>query len=173
MSFFGLLTIKRYINFGDYCTGMPDGLAWILFWFIFLLAFSIFIGIDLYRKKFDKYVLMVFFLVLVTNMGLPSLLEWISFRNTYLNGIVKTTYREKEIEFYKNNEFTIRIPEYEWTCFLKGEYLIKGDSLILTKERLIQETDSSFTYKYKIDLKNKILIPSKEFDTIKITRIND
>lgn len=174
LTFFGLLTIERYINFGDYCTGMPDGLAWIFFWFIFLIALLIYIGIDIYKKKFDKYVLIILFLFLGLNVSLTPIIEFVSTRNIYLNGnIEKDNSRDKHIQLYKDNRFKLDIKYVEWTCFFKGEYLIKQDSLILIKERLIQDTDSSFTYKYKIDLKNKILIPSIEFDTIKITRIND
>lgn len=64
--------------------------------------------------------------------------------------------------------------ELEWSCYLQGKYKIRKDSLILIKENLSSETDNYFTNNYKIDLKNKVLLPyKKEFDTIKITQSND
>lgn len=93
--FFGLLTLKRYIHFGDYCTGMPDGLAWILFSFLFLLSVIIYLLIDIYRKKFDKYVLIIFTIVVTLNIGSLTILESIFSKNIYLKGILQTSnYRE-------------------------------------------------------------------------------
>ncbi len=173
--FLGLLTIKRHIHFGDYCTGMPDGLAWILFSFLFLLFVIIYFIIDIYRKKFDKYVVIIFTIVVALNIGSLTIFESVFSKSIYLKGIIqKEDYRDKHIELYKNKTFKIEIKEIEWSCYFKGEYEIKKDSLILSKENLSEETEYHFTKKYRIDLKNQVLIPfEKEFDTIKITNTND
>lgn len=173
--FLGLLTIKRHIHFGDYCMGMADGLAWILFTFLFLLFIIIYLLIDIYKKKFDKYVLIIFTLVVALNVVSLTIFESIFSKKIYLKGIIaNSNYHDKYIELYDNKTFKIEIKEIEWSCYLKGKYEIEKDSLILLKENLNTETDYHFTKKYKIDLKNQILIPSeREFDTIKISQKND
>lgn len=151
------------------------GLAWVLFSFLFLLSVIIYFIIDIYRKKFDKYVLIIFTLVVALNIGSLTIFESIFSIYIYLKGIIaNSNFHDKYIELYKNKTFKIEIKEIEWSCYFQGDYEIKNDSLILTKENLSSETEHNFTKKYKIDSHNKVLIPyEKEFDTIKIIQSND
>ncbi|HEU4496993.1 MAG TPA: hypothetical protein VFR70_08075 [Flavobacterium sp.] len=175
LAFFGLLTIKHYIHFGDYCTGVPDGFAWILFCTLFILSAIGYFLIDICKKKFDKYVLIIFAIAAFLNIASLALPESVFSKKIYLKGIIeKESSRDRNIELYKNKTFKIKVAEIEWNCYFIGKYETKNNLLILTKEDISQKTGNYFTNKYKIDIKNQVLIPlEKEFDTIKLIQEND
>ncbi|MES2544143.1 MAG: hypothetical protein V4548_04605 [Bacteroidota bacterium] len=94
-------------------------------------------------------------------------------KETILIGSVNNFYNDKSLILNKNQSFIIEMRENHWSCYKKGNYRIKDSILTLVKDSLIEETDNIFTYKYKIDLKNKVLIPvEKGFDTITIKSSN-
>lgn len=165
--FLGFLTIKKNIHFGDYCTGMPDGIQWLFFCFIFIIAVIILIRIK--ENKYDPKIYWIVLITIVLNFTIKPAIEVISNKKLFLVGTIDNIGRNKQISLNDNNSFNIELQEVEWTCYKKGKYEIKENILILKKDNLIQETDSFFTYKYKIDLKKKILIPlERGFNTITI-----
>ncbi|QBN20127.1 hypothetical protein [Flavobacterium nackdongense] len=174
LSFLGLLTIKMYIHFGDYCSGMFEGLIWLFLCFIFILSSIVIVVYDLIKRKFDYKIYIIILIVFLLNLFFITqpLDESENNKDAVLIGYVDHFY-DKQITLNENESFVITIKQVEWTCYKKGNYEIKDNILTLKKDNLIQETDSLFTYKYKIDLKNKVLIPlEKGFNKITIQSTN-
>lgn len=171
LSFLGLLTIKTSIHFGDYCDGMFQGLLWMFLCFIFILASIIIVVYDLVKRKVDYKVFIIISIILIYNyleFKLPN-----NNKDAVLIGLLDNSNNDRIITLNQNNSFVIKIQEIEWACYKKGDYEIKDNILTLKKDNLIPETDSLFTYKYKIDLKNKVLIPlEKGFKKITIQSKN-
>ena len=164
-----------HIHFGDYCFGAPDVIQWFFFSFIFILASIIVVVYGLIKKKSDSKIYIIITIVILLNL-LFIILRFNKNDNNkdaVLIGTVDNFEDDKQITLNENNSFIIKIQEIEWACYKKGDYEIKDNILTLKKDNLIQETDSLFTYKYKIDLKNKVLIPlEKGFNTITIQSTN-
>lgn len=171
LSFLGLLTLKFYIHFGDYCSGMFEGLLWMFFCLIFIVASIAIVIYDLVKRKFDYKVFIIISIIFIYNYLQFNRID--DNKDAILIGSVDKFERNKQITLNENKSFIIKIQEIEWACYKKGDYEIKENILTLKKDNLIQETDSLFTYKYKIDLKNKVLIPlEKGFNTITIQSTN-
>ena len=171
LSFLGLLTLKFYIHFGDYCSGMFEGLFWMFFCLIFIVAAIIIVIYDLVKRKFDYKVFIIISIIFICNYLQFNRID--DNKDAVLIGSVDKFERNKQITLNENKSFIIKIQEIEWACYKKGDYEIKENILTLKKDNLIQETDSLFTYKYKIDLKNKVLIPlEKGFNIITIQSSN-
>ena len=173
LSFLGFLTIKKNIHFGDYCSGMPDGIQWLFFCFIFIITSIIIVVRNEIKGKTDSKIYIIITIVFLLNL----LFTYLQFnklddnKDAVLIGFVDK--RSSKIDLNENKSFVITLQQPEWSCYKKGEYEIKDNILTLEKDNLIQETDSLFTYKYKIDIKNKVLIPlEKGFNTIIITSTN-
>ncbi|MBX9807744.1 MAG: hypothetical protein K2X95_08090 [Flavobacteriaceae bacterium] len=171
LSFLGLLTIKMSIHFGDYCEGIPQGLLWMFLCLIFSIASIIIAIYDLIKRKFDYKVFIIISIVFIYNylqFNIPD-----NNKDTVLIGLLDNSNNDRKITLKENKSFVIKIQELEWSCYKKGDYEIEDNILTLKKDNLIPETDSLFTYKYKIDLKNKVLIPlEKGFNTITIKSTN-
>lgn len=171
LSFLGLLTLKMNIHFGDYCFGAPDLIQWLFFSFIFILASIIIIVYGLIKNKSDSKIYLIISTVILLNLFSITLQfnKPDDKEDALIIGSVDNFDRDKQIILNENRSFIIMIKEVEWTCYKNGDYEIKDNILTLKKDNLTQETDSLFTYKYKIDLKNKVLIPlEKGFNTITI-----
>ena len=171
LSFLGFLTIKRYIHFGDYCTGVPDGLLWLFLCFIFIITSITIVVYDLIKKKTDYKTFVIISIVIFLNLFFLILypIDTVDNKDVVLIGSVDNIERNKQITLIKNNSFVIELREVEWTCYKKGDYEIKDSILTLKKDNLTQETDGLFTYKYKIDSNKKVLVPlEKGFNTITI-----
>lgn len=167
--FLGFLTLKKNIHFGDYCSGMPDGIQWIFFCLLFIIAVIILI----IKNKYDSKIYLIVVIIVILNFTTKPTIDFFSNKNITLIGNLNNQNRSRIITLFENKTFEIKIRSIEWSCFYKGNYEIVNDLLILKKENFIEETDSLFTYKYKIDLKNKVLIPlEKRFNTITIESIN-
>ena len=123
------------------------------------------------KKKVDYKVLIIISIVFIYNylqFNIPD-----NNKDAVLIGQLDNFNNDRIITLNKNISFVIKIQELEWACYKKGDYEIKDNILTLKKDNLIQETDSLFTYKYKINLKNKVLIPlEKGFNTITIESTN-
>jgi energy-coupling factor transporter transmembrane protein EcfT len=174
LSFLGLLTLKMNIHFGDYCFGAPDVIQWFFYSFIFILASIIIVVYGLIKKKSDSKIYIIISVVILLNLFFIALqFNKLDDKDAALIGTVNTIGRNREIILNENKSFVIILQQPEWACYQKGNYEIKENILTLKKDNLIQETDSLFTYKYKIDLKNKVLIPlEKGFNTITIKSTN-
>jgi hypothetical protein len=171
LSFLGLLTLKMHIHFGDYCEGIPQGLLWMFLCLIFILASIIIVIYDLIKRKFDHKVFIIISIIIIINYLQHNRID--DNKDAFLIGYFDEFGNVKQLILNQNKSFVIKIQDVERACYKKGIYEIKGNILTLEKENLIPETDSLFTYKYKIDLKNKVLIPlEKGFNTITFQSTN-
>lgn len=173
LSFLGFLTIKKNIHFGDYCTGMPDGMLWLFFSFIFIIVSIIIVVRNKIKRKVNSKIYIIITIVILLNLFF-TILQFNKLGNDKDVVIIGSVdKRNSELVLNENKSFIITLQQPEWACYKKGDYKIKDNILTLKKDNLIQETDSLFTYKYKIDLKNKVLIPlEKGFNTITIQSTN-
>lgn len=160
-----------HIHFGDYCEGIPQGLFWMFLCFIFTVASIIIVVYDLVKRKIDYKVFIIISIIFIYNYLAFNKTD--NNKDTVLIGLLDNSNNDRILTLNENESFVIKIQELEWACYKKGDYKIKDNILTLEKENLIPETDSLFTYKYKIDLKNKVLIPlEKGFNTITIQSTN-
>lgn len=169
--FLGFLTIKMNIHFGDYCFGAPDVIQWLFFSFIFIVVSISVVIYELIKRKNNSKTYIIISIVILLNLIFITLQfnKTDENKDTILIGHIDDLENDKQITLNENKSFIIKIQKIEWSCYKKGDYEIKDSILILKKENLIPETDSIFTYKYKIDLKTKRLIPlEKGFNIIKI-----
>jgi hypothetical protein len=172
LSFLGLLTFKFYIHFGDYCSGMFEGLLWMFFCLIFIVVSISIVIYDLIKRKFDYKVFIIISIIFIYNYLQFNRID--GNKDAVLIGLLDNSNNDRILTLNKNETFVIKIQELHWSCYKKGDYEIKDNILTLEKENLIQETDSLFTNKYKIDLKRKALIPlEKGFNTITIQSTNN
>jgi hypothetical protein len=175
LSFLGFLTVKRHIHFGDYCSEIPDGIQCLFFCFIFIVTSITTVVYDVIKSKIDYKVFVIISIIILLNLIflILSPIDTVGNKEAVLKGSVDNIERNKQITFNKNKSFIIELHEIEWTCYKKGDYEIKDNILTLKKDNLIKETNSLFTYKYRIELKNRILIPlEKGFNTITIDSTN-
>lgn len=173
--FLGFLTIKNNIHFGDYCFGAPDAIQWFFYSFIFVIVSIIIVVYSLVKRKIDSKIYIIISIVILLNLLFITLQfnKTDDNKDAVLIGHIDNFENNKQITLNENNSFVIKIQEIEWACYKKGDYEIKDNILTLKKDNLIPDTDSLFTYKYKIDLKNKVLIPfEKGFNTITIQSTN-
>jgi hypothetical protein len=171
LSFLGLLTLKLYIHFGDYCSGVFEGLLWMFLCLIFIVASIVIVIYDLIKRKFDYKVFIIISIIFIYNYLQFNRID--DNKDAVLIGLLDNSNNDRILTLNENENFVIKIQELEWYCYKKGDYEIKDNILTLKKDNLIPETDSLFTYKYKIDLKNKVLIPlEKGFNNITIQSTN-
>lgn len=168
-----LLTLTMNIHFGDYCSGMPDGLLWLFLCFLFIVAFLIFIGIDSYKKKFDYKMIILFIITAVLNYNINSISDAITNSQLKMRGVFEDGYHSNDILLFNDGTFKMQIREIEWSCYYYGNYTIENEILILEKDNLQQDSNNSLTNKYTIDLEAKKLIPfDSKFKNIQLVPNN-
>lgn len=171
--FLSLWTLKMNIHFGDYCSGMPDGILWFFLCIVFVVAFLIFLGIDIYKKKFDYKILIIFMVTIFSNYNINSFSDYITNGKLKMKGVYEEGYHSNEILFFKDGTFKMKMTEIEWSCYYYGNYSIKNNLLMLEKANLIVDSDNTLTNKYLIDLKAKKLIPvDSTFKSIQLVSNN-
>ncbi|NHN27548.1 hypothetical protein FIA58_017855 [Flavobacterium jejuense] len=163
---FGILLIKNYFPFGDYCKGFIQGLQLILFGGIFVLLFSILTVVNLFqvfkkRAKFDIVPMLIFILF---SMSLIFLMEldhkkfWV--KSTWKGSIQFEDRPQSGMLFlYKNNTFEATHNYADFSCTYVGDYEIKQDTLLLIRETIITDTDSLFANVYVFNTNKTKLIP--------------
>lgn len=172
---FGILLIKNYFPFGDYCKGLIQGIQLIFFGGLFVVLFSVFTIVNLFQvyKKTAKFEVVPIFIFAFFSLSLVLLMKlnhekfwvksiWegsIQFEDKPQNGV---------LFLFKNNTFEATNNYADFSCTYVGNYEIKNDTLHLKRDNIITETDSLFTNWYLFNDENQELLPiNKSFTIIK------
>jgi heme/copper-type cytochrome/quinol oxidase subunit 2 len=172
--FIGGLIIKTRIVFGDGCQGMADFIFFFFLTIIYIITLIIIVAIYTI-KYFNKKETFNYFPLLTTLIVIIPI--YLSFQlNKYESPTTlyaKTQDSNRRIPcsltLRKNQTFEIQMREIEWTCYYKGNYKIKDDTLFLLRNDIEIKTDSLFTNKYLMDDNKKLLYPLDGLEYIQDT----
>jgi hypothetical protein len=176
----GLTILAFYQNFpfGDYCSGLVEALALVLFGGLFIISFLVFLTIDLVKKfkrkqKFDFAPLIILSVFLIGNTLLLENEKDKFWTDKELIGSVEVgDLRAAQIVLYSNQTFSIRTSYVDWSCTYSGRYSIQENILRLERDDLEETTNNVFTNKYEILKSDSLLIPMKSgIEKIRIKKL--
>jgi hypothetical protein len=167
----GAFILKTRIKTGDGCQGMMEGIQFIFFFAVYILTLFIILAYSIFKylkteTDFNFYplwttvivILCVFFSFNIDKFEDPIRLQAEINKSDGHNLILN-----------ENGKFKITLRATEWSCFYKGEYHVKNDTLILSRPDIQTLTDSIFADKYLIDVNKKMLFPLDRSDFLKDT----
>jgi len=170
----GGLLVKTQFVIGDGCSGMGDGILFVLLVFAYSISFLIIMVISIvkYIKHKGKF---NFFPVLIT-----LIVVTVVFFSAYSDKFESKTifYAEMKpkghtgrnsLTLRKNHTFKIIVGHIESVCYFKGNYILKGDTLKLLKDNIQEKTDSTFADQYIIDKNKKNMHPLDRPDFLQDT----
>ncbi len=153
---FAFLALYQFFPTGDYCvSGMMIAFMWLFFGGLFVLAFIIFLVIDITRNirkktKFDiiPTVLMVGFILL--NLVWINNLEDNSrmWKDIQWKGTLRSEAGDGDLMLYTDGTFDAKCQYTEHSCYFFGAYSIENNKLTLVKNDLEELTDHRFTAEY-------------------------
>lgn len=151
------------LHFGDYCEGMAQGL---LLTFL-VLVFGIYLIILYIRetylffkqqRKVDFKLLILTLTTIILNLFISSAYENYFWVKVKFKGNLDDIDNKSWITLLENKKYLATISSIEERCTFQGEYMQKGDTILLKDTTLKSKTFNTFTNKYILE-KNKILIP--------------
>lgn len=141
------------------CVGMPDGFNLMAFAFILIVFILILLCYNLYKKVIlKKSFNFTPFITLIIVLSIISLIKYFQSENFKSDKIIEA--KNSHYHFLARLDYTyeLRKKEVECTCIEQGSYIIKQDTLFLTKNPGINITN----YQNEIFLIDKLqgfLIP--------------
>jgi hypothetical protein len=154
---------------GGNCGGIGNTYLFILASFVYLLALVVILTISIAqlimkKQRFNFFPLITTAILLAILFITPAIQNWME-SPAVLYAQVDGEHKQYGLELKKNHSFEMQVGTIEYGCTYKGDYVLKGDTIILSKNYII-ETDSMFTDKYVIDKTNQTLYPIKKNKTI-------
>lgn len=147
-----LIGIKQCIHFGDFESGMAQGLLLFLFFFIFITIFIVLLLFDLYKLiKVKKRLDFIPFILLI----LFTITFWFGFINNkkpffwkkeFYKGEIYSLDCNDKLFLYKNDTFAFEIQSIEHKNIVCGKYKIVNDTLKLSEYNTYNV--NSFTNSY-------------------------
>jgi len=172
------LNLHLLIPFGDYCSGFAEVLLYILFGGLFFLTFLMFSTIDLVRKikkkvKFDFIPVFLLIFFLTANWIVLTRENRKFWKKAELEGVFEINDEQvAKLILYNNGTFDVVVSYIESNCVYSGRYLIQNQNLTLKRSDLEEQTNMTFTTKYRIDLQGSLLLPfDSTFERIKIEKL--
>jgi len=155
----GIFMVKSIILFGDGCKDQGDGFLFIFLTICYLISFiliQIRSGIKKNRNE-EHYNFTPLVITLFLFIAVFLSFNQDSFESTTI--LKANSIKHHTLNLRKNSTFKIQIRFVEASCFNKGKYLIKEDTIILLDENIENKTDSIFYNKYLINRKLNLLYP--------------
>jgi hypothetical protein len=158
----GLLIAKLPVHFGDYDgAGLLEVIILGFLGFVYVILFLISCIISLLNLKtqrFNYYPLYTTLFILVICLITYNLDRFKS--APILTAHANSAPQWVQMEYYKDKSFEICLSRIEYSHYLKGNYTLHNDTLILDRNDLVAKTDSLLlTSKYFIDRDHHILYP--------------
>jgi hypothetical protein len=126
--------IRLNIHFGDYCTGVPDGIKLAFLFLIFFTVFSIIVIRDLYISKmritkfnfWPVYTVFAFFTIFI-------LMSWLKGKLNESRVILTANMKSYpyRLNLLKDRSFSLNERYIEMTCYYFGNYAWEKDTLTL------------------------------------------
>ncbi|CAM3951892.1 MULTISPECIES: hypothetical protein [Flavobacterium] len=177
LTLIGLLWLKIFFPFGDYCSGLLDGLMMLFFGGIFTLLFIILFFVNIFHvnkqnRKFDYILVLIFlffsfFFFIMINLKQDKFWTRIIWEGDM---DVNKNYDIGNLKLYKNNTFEAIYEEGCYKCVAVGDFKMKHDTLYLLRKDIVQKTDSVFTDKYLFN-KNKTRLLSIQNSFISLKKV--
>ncbi len=159
----GVALITRVIPFGDYCTGLWNGLFAFLIGGLMFLAVTIFGLIDIFKTKtkVDLIPLLILVIIGITYTNYCSLKNKKFWTSILLKAEVENAENWKGgvLYLYKNGSFAVTTFDVEINCTYQGCYTLNGDTLKLQKQDLELLTNSVFNNHYYLNRPENLIIP--------------
>ena len=171
--FLGLLIAKTRILFGDGCVGMPDVFQFAFLCIIYGLTLAIILIVSTikyykYKNSFNYFPIPIT-LIVIGLVYLAIEIDAINPNTTLYATKATTGWNDRILTLREDNTFQIQMREVEWSCFYKGQYKIRKDTLFLERNDIQSETDSVFSDKYLIVHNQKMLYPLDKLEYLKDT----
>lgn len=155
---------------GGNCGGVANTYLFMLASFVYLMALCIVLAISITqaimkKQRFNFYPIITTVILLAILFITPGVQNYLQSPAVFYAQIgAENTQRHYSITLKKNQTFEIEVGMIEYGCTYKGDYSLKGDTLLLSKN-YITETDSMFTNKYLMDKTNQYLYPLNKDNT--------
>lgn len=160
-----IIGIKQCIHFGDYESGMVQGLLLLFVFSIFFILFLMLLIFDLYKlikfkKRFDfiPSILASLFLALIwfgsTNNDNPYF--W---KKAFYKGELYSEDNDGEIYLFKNGTFAFKIRHIEYVSTISGDFKTQNDTLKLFNYNTTKVKNFTNSYLF---VKDSSLITLKE-----------
>lgn len=159
-----LIGIKQCIHFGDYESGMAQGLLLLFVFSIFFVIFSILLIVDLYKlirfkKRFDFIPLLLLFLFSITFwFGFAKNEKPFFWKKEFYKGEIYSLDCNDKLFLYKNGTFAFEIQFVEHKNIVCGKFKILNDTLKLSEYNTYNV--NSFTNSY-LFIKDSSLVALK------------
>lgn len=136
--FIALLPLFKLIHSNDYCFGVADLLLIAAIGVVFFIAFMVILFYNLYKVSLKRELFNIRPVIIFVVFGI-SLFFGLKYHD---KNIFKTkkekfvtkenTLPKSELILFTDKTFELKNIKTEYTCFIKGNYLKKGDTLLFS-----------------------------------------